>query len=452
MDRRHFIKASLSAASLAAAYPLGAAPMSPAPQRWLSHIYLDGGPDFRHLILPDRSTEMGRAYWLHRREAWGFANAFQVHAFLDGLTWEVTSQGPMAFHPAAGWLAQQWRLGNVAVINNVLGSSSRNHELATVVMQSADAGATSRAASGWGGRLAHHLGGNAVSLTQRVRQFCFGPGATSREHDNSKVLSIREMRQFGLYRPEQLDENPAHRGYRLSLYRALHSYYQGASFPEAYGAPKRHFEKLSVQGAQIRERLSGVSEDAGLKALMDGTDTCHHRGFARQCNNLLEAASCRDILRSSVFSLNYGGFDTHRDQGSRLTERFYDLFNEEGCLSRCQSSLQGQHEEQADGLVWMIHGEFGRQLAANGDGGKDHGRGGSVILVGNSVRGGFYGEFLPEAELPRYEENNSDILGLTHMEEVIGRVCDGISMGSSASVLQNPRASMVESGVDLQLF
>jgi uncharacterized protein (DUF1501 family) len=40
----------------------------------------------------------------------------------------------------------------------------------------------------------------------------------------------------------------------------------------------------------------------------------------------------------------------------------------------------------------MIYSEFGRRVAANGSQGTDHGTSGPVFIVGNGVKGGYYGD------------------------------------------------------------
>ena len=40
----------------------------------------------------------------------------------------------------------------------------------------------------------------------------------------------------------------------------------------------------------------------------------------------------------------------------------------------------------------MIYSEFGRRAQSNASGGTDHGTASNIIVVGPSVKGGFYGE------------------------------------------------------------
>jgi uncharacterized protein (DUF1501 family) len=153
-----------------------------------------------------------------------------------------------------------------------------------------------------------------------------------------------------------------------------------------------------------------------------------------------------DILKSSIFSLSYGGFDSHKLQYQSLNEKFFDIFNTKGCLAQSMSDLQTRSPAIADKTVWMISGEFGRQLVANGDAGTDHGRGNAVILIGKPVKGGLYGDCFPEDELPLYQQRGKDIVGKTNIEPVIGKLCDWLSPASASSVVPLANSQIVESG------
>jgi uncharacterized protein (DUF1501 family) len=47
---------------------------------------------------------------------------------------------------------------------------------------------------------------------------------------------------------------------------------------------------------------------------------------------------------------------------------------------------------RANDVTLMIYSEFGRRVMSNASDGTDHGTSAPVILVGNSVKGGLYGE------------------------------------------------------------
>jgi len=106
-------------------------------------------------------------------------------------------------------------------------------------------------------------------------------------------------------------------------------------------------------------------------------------------------------------------------------------------------------QDVLDNMVLVIGGEFGRQLKANGGNGSDHGRGNAMIVIGNRVRGGVYGEMFPEHELARLEIASADITGRTAIDHVFGRVCDWVSPGSGDVVFPNRGFADLEPGVSL---
>ena len=69
---------------------------------------------------------------------------------------------------------------------------------------------------------------------------------------------------------------------------------------------------------------------------------------------------------------------------------------------------------RGDDAVIMIFSEFGRRIKDNGSG-TDHGSGGVTFVIGNSVKGGMYGEY-PSLELSEQLEGdmrfNNDFRGI----------------------------------------
>jgi len=118
-------------------------------------------------------------------------------------------------------------------------------------------------------------------------------------------------------------------------------------------------------------------------------------------------------------------------------------------LDTILTELETSQPGKAGRLVFMICGEFGRQLAANGDYGTDHGIGNFCLLVGDRVNGGLHGEMFPTSEIPRFGESGTDIEGRTSFLQVIGRVCEQLKTGGANAVVPGWQTSPLETGVDL---
>ncbi len=88
-----------------------------------------------------------------------------------------------------------------------------------------------------------------------------------------------------------------------------------------------------------------------------------------------------------IFCLSQGGYDTHSGQLSSHQRVLKDLDN---ALKAFVSDLKVHGDFRR--VLIMIFSEFGRRLAENHHGGTDHGSAGAMLLAGEAVRGGIYGE------------------------------------------------------------
>ncbi|MGH3696994.1 MAG: DUF1501 domain-containing protein [Pseudonocardiaceae bacterium] len=92
-------------------------------------------------------------------------------------------------------------------------------------------------------------------------------------------------------------------------------------------------------------------------------------------------------LGTRVYYTMHGSFDTHGDE----------VVNHARLWDRLSISLDAfftdldQHGVRKDTVV-LLFSEFGRRIKDN-NGGTDHGAGGVAMLIGDSVRGGLYGDY-----------------------------------------------------------
>jgi uncharacterized protein (DUF1501 family) len=449
MKRRYFLEsaAALSSTFLTNTHLAAAEPSSQ--KNVIVNINLNGGPDFRHLLCPDQNTDYGQAYWKSRYSLWNINSEAQVPSITQQLHWVDHPSTTFGFHPQATWLRDQWIQGKVAIINNVGITTSRNHDHGTIRLESGDVDAlpNDRQLSGWGGRCAHAMSENILSLTPRVSQFCYGPHPSHpKRHDNEIVYSIRDMQKFGLYKPDGLTSTPNGAGAQSVMYRALSSYYQKKNPQLPRSSPYRpaidHFIKMNALGDQVKARLSNIDFPVELSEMVNGHRTCHHRPFAKECKNLVEALQAIDLFKASICSLSYLGFDSHKSQYSSLQEKFYDLFHNDGALAQAnqQISLLSPHISP----VYVLHGEFGRQLKANGDRGTDHGYANSMIVVGKGVRGGIYGNMFPAEEIQKFSTYGEHIEAKTSIEPILSKLCNWLSPGIGDLVCPKATTRMLE--------
>ena len=98
-------------------------------------------------------------------------------------------------------------------------------------------------------------------------------------------------------------------------------------------------------------------------------------------------------LKTKIYMVNLGGFDTHSDQvvaGSLSTSRHGTLL---GKLSQAISAFMTDlgFLNVADRVVRMTFSEFGRRIISNGSLGTDHGSAAPMLLFGKAVQSGIIG-------------------------------------------------------------
>ena len=88
-----------------------------------------------------------------------------------------------------------------------------------------------------------------------------------------------------------------------------------------------------------------------------------------------------------IFFRSYFGFDTHSAQAGTHARLWKEV---SGAVTDFYQDLK-DHNRDKEVLLFMFS-EFGRRVRDNGSG-TDHGTGGVSFVVGDQVRGGFYGEY-----------------------------------------------------------
>jgi uncharacterized protein (DUF1501 family) len=90
---------------------------------------------------------------------------------------------------------------------------------------------------------------------------------------------------------------------------------------------------------------------------------------------------------TKVWSVSLGGFDTHANEANAQASLL-------GTVSDSLSRFMGQLKAttRSNDVTIMVYSEFGRRVIGNGSDGTDHGTAGPMFIIGNAVKGGFYGE------------------------------------------------------------
>lgn len=92
-------------------------------------------------------------------------------------------------------------------------------------------------------------------------------------------------------------------------------------------------------------------------------------------------------VSTRAYSVSLGGFDTHANEKATQTRLLGELDQALGAfLDRIRKTEAGRK------VVVAVYSEFGRRPKANANQGTDHGTAGPVLVVGEPVKGGFYGD------------------------------------------------------------
>ncbi|MBL9140984.1 MAG: DUF1501 domain-containing protein, partial [Phycisphaerae bacterium] len=109
-----------------------------------------------------------------------------------------------------------------------------------------------------------------------------------------------------------------------------------------------------------------------------------NNGLARQLQTV--AALLRDGLKTRVYYVSMGGFDTHAGQQGSHANLMRQLGDS---LLAFQNDLKAQGNE--DRVMTMCFSEFGRRVRQNGSNGTDHGTAGPMFVIGTTVQPGLAG-------------------------------------------------------------
>lgn len=111
------------------------------------------------------------------------------------------------------------------------------------------------------------------------------------------------------------------------------------------------------------------------------------------------SALIRYGVPTKAFAVTQNGYDTHSGELGVQTQLLSQL---DAAITAFFQSLEGYPE--AAGTTLLIHTEFGRRVMSNGSNGTDHGAANNVLIIGPSVKGGFYGD---QPSLTDLDENGN---------------------------------------------
>ncbi|MEU6123688.1 DUF1501 domain-containing protein [Streptomyces sp. NPDC047123] len=155
----------------------------------------------------------------------------------------------------------------------------------------------------------------------------------------------------------------------------------------------------------------------------DGSSAGGQGGLGAQLDVVARAIEAGVPTRA--YSVSLGGFDTHANEKATQTRLL-------GELDSALSAFYGRVGRTGAGrrVVVAVYSEFGRRPKANANQGTDHGTAGPLFVLGEPVKGGFYGEQPGLKDL-----TSDDLRTTTDFRDVYATLLGGVLDTDPAKIL-----------------
>lgn len=199
--------------------------------------------------------------------------------------------------------------------------------------------------------------------------------------------------------------------------------------------PAQGENALAARAATSLRNLLNISESVSpiLKAsapaatdlpTVNGGNAGGDNNLSQQLDVVAKLVSAGAPTR--VWAVSLGGFDTHANEANAQSELI-------GIVSTSVSRFLSQlvASGRSKDVTVLIYSEFGRRVVANASAGTDHGTSGPVFVVGDRVKGGFYGEQPTLTNL-----KDGDLSVTTDFRDIYATLLEGV-LGSPAGQVLN---------------
>jgi len=288
----------------------------------------------------------------------------------------------LGFHPAMAPLKKFWDEGKLAIFLGIgYPNASYSHFRSMDIWHTCEP--DTQGSEGWLGRVIKDLDPNGENVLTGVN---FGRGLPrALAKDGVPVASVGDLETYGLLtgiegedqRSEALDVFG--RMYSPAIGRgAVMDYIRNTGTDALKGAdilataPQKYSSDIEYSSTAVGQYMKNIAQT-------------HLAGFGT-----------RVLYTTSP----YNGFDTHAAQAALQAGLWTDVSN------TVENFFGDLRDHQAsDNVLLFMFTEFGRRIADNGSG-TDHGAGGIAMAIGESVKGGIYGEY-PSLEANKQEEGGN---------------------------------------------
>jgi uncharacterized protein (DUF1501 family) len=330
-------------------------------QEILVNVFLRGGCDALNLVPPVAGDDRGY-YEAARSE-------LQIPA--SGPDGALTLDGHLGLHPVAGAIHALYQDGVLAIVRAAgMHEDTRSHFDAQAYMELGTPGSTS-STTGW---ITRHLQ-SATNLPDEIMMpvLAMGNMQPACLRGNWDAVAMRSTGSFNL------DTGPW-RWRDAQRYALRQLYSDGPTWLHQAGVQALNaVDIIEVNDPGTYQPSNGAVYPSG--------------SFGDQLKVIAQMIKLR--LGLCVATIDMGGWDTHRSQGTGATGTFANLVgNLSQGLAALYTDLDGSGDDNyTQRLMVVVMSEFGRRLRENDDVGTDHGHGGVMLVLGGSVNGGLFGDW-----------------------------------------------------------
>lgn len=430
INRRQFIKRGAGAVSVSLIMPRlwmggvahGQAPSDPN-RRIFVVIQLGGGWDGLNTVVPYTDS-----HYKALRPKIGFTEAELIDE--TGASTILGSQ-PFGLNPAMGELKALYDAGKVGIVLGV-GYPNQNlsHFFATDIWQTAN---TTGAGNGWLGRYADQnlLGQSGLSAVS-----IGGGGLPKAFYANSVVVpSIAPAGGADPFVNYAFQTDPRYAGDKnnqINTFKATSTRnFPAGSFAAALAEAGFGAEEGA---AQLRAAVQNYTPGAAYPTANQPSAAAVSFGLALK----MVAQIVTTIPDANLLYVQLGGFDHHSQEIGTAADNFSD--KTKGALATLLKAfslgVKTFYDDLAahglaDNVVMLSWSEFGRRPNENASVGTDHGTIEPLIVIGNAVHGGIYGEQPSLTDL----DNAGNMKFKVDFRSVYGTILDDWLEADSQSIL-----------------
>ena len=374
-----------------------------AGNRFIVFVFLRGGMDGLNFVMPIAGPD--RAPYEAKRPT--------INIRTTGATAALPLSGNFGLHFSATGLHDLYQQRKLAIVHGIgfpLAQISRSHFDAQDYVDLGTPGST-HTSSGW---LARHLeSAGQVPDSAQIPALASGSAPPDSLLGRRDAMTLDDPNSFhpNANSGTQVDGQPL---YKLSTMLTLNQLYAGSGTLEVTGTGAATTVEL-VDSLNI----ASYTPAAGANYPTAGV------GLTLANQAKLIANIAKRGLGLQVATLDYGGWDTHENQGAgdqaNLNNNQYAA-RVDG-LSQVLSALYADMagSGMADHMVVVVQSEFGRRVRENDNRGTDHGSGNPAMVLGGRVQGGqLFGTFggLQDGQLFQ----NEDVATTTDTRRVLSEV------------------------------